>query len=107
MRFPIRLLVCGFLALTAPVAEAAPVRKIVPKGATNFTSKTYSFSIWLPKKPTQYEVFTASPIGVFPVELFRLESGHEPAPNPLTAELRTWLFCSGNTPIGLAVNTSY
>lgn len=51
MRFPFLLLVCGFLALTGPVAKAAPVRKIVPKGATNFISKEHQFKIWLPVKP--------------------------------------------------------
>ena len=45
------LLACGLMVANFSAAEAAPVRKVVPSGATSFTSKAQHFAVWLPVKP--------------------------------------------------------
>ncbi|HEX9997252.1 MAG TPA: hypothetical protein VGB45_08925 [Abditibacterium sp.] len=53
MRFKSSLLVLGLVAASFGVVQAAPVRKIVPKGAVSFTSKEQRFAVWFPVQPRQ------------------------------------------------------
>ncbi|HEX8464585.1 MAG TPA: hypothetical protein VF627_08200 [Abditibacterium sp.] len=53
MKSPSFLLVCSLVAASLGAVQAAPVRKIVPKGATSFTSKAQHFAVWLPVKPLE------------------------------------------------------
>ena len=53
MKFSSFLSVCGLVAASLGVVQAAPVRKIVPQGDTNFTSKAHGFAVWLPVKPIE------------------------------------------------------
>jgi hypothetical protein len=53
MRFKSFLFVLGIVALALPdIGQAAPVRRVVPKGKTAWTSKPYGFAVWMPTKPT-------------------------------------------------------
>lgn len=47
------LLLPTLIAATYGVSQAAPARKIVPRGAVSFTSKAQGFAIWFPTKPIQ------------------------------------------------------
>lgn len=79
MRFQFSFLVLGVIALSSGCApQAAPVasgRKITPKGATSFTSKSHGFSIWLPLKPKQSQkTAQMKNVGMITVRFFEVET---------------------------------
>ena len=53
MRFHSSLLVLALVTASCGISQAAPVRKIVPKGAVSFTSKAQGFAVWFPDQPRQ------------------------------------------------------
>lgn len=54
MKIKTPLLFCA-LALARSTSHAAPVRKLVPKGATSFAPKAQKFAVWLPTKPEHFQ----------------------------------------------------
>lgn len=53
MRFLTSLCAFTLFSATLGTTQAAPVRQIVPQGATSFISKAGGFSLWLPVAPKQ------------------------------------------------------
>ena len=74
MRFPISLLLLGVLAVNSSQSQAAPARKIVPKGAVSFTSKVQGFAVWFPVKPVQRKRVISSQKGKA-FTIFETEAG--------------------------------